>query len=175
MTHRKASDPKQDDAQPASHSDRWTYGIAAAVVLLIAAYGIDSYRQGRSAAPEDPHRQVERKARERMDGVICIGARASSQQKEDIALLLAVNTVAPRGVLPPWLPTGYGTPATGGSGADTWQALAADCPDAPAFGTPFGFPSADIENELRKDPEFAALSDRRWADIKRREAGLGPP
>lgn len=125
--------------------------------------------------PEDPGKQVERRATERMAGVRCIGARASSQDKQQIARLLAVNTVAPHGVLPQWLPASYGEPTEGRSGADAWQALAASCPDAPAFGTPFGFPSADIEKELRKDPEFAALSERQWADIKRLEPASAAP
>lgn len=164
----------QETEQPAGSSDRWTYGIAAAVVLLVGAYALNSFWQGRSAPPEDPKLQVERRAGERMAGVRCIGAKASSHDKQEIARLLAVTIVSPHGVLPSWLPASYGEPTTGRSGADTWQALAADCPDAPAFGTPFGFPSADIEKELRKDPEFASLSDQQWTGIKRLEAKSAP-
>lgn len=153
--------------QATGSSDRWTYGVAAAVVLLIGAYGFNSYRQARSVPPEDPRLQVERRAAERMAGVRCIGAKASSDDKQQIARLLAVNTLAPHGVLPQWLPESYNEPAQGRSGADTWQALAATCPNAPAFGTPFGFPSAEIEKELRRDTAFAALSDQQWADIRR--------
>ena len=156
--------------QAPGSSDRWTYGIAAVVVLLIGAYLVSSFWKTGNTPPEDPRLQVERRAAERMAGVRCIGFRASSQDKQQIARLLAVNTLAPHGVLPQWLPVSYGEPATGRSAADTWQALAASCPNAPAFGTPFGFPSADIEKELRQDPEFAALSDRQWADIRRLEA-----
>ena len=160
----------QETEQASGSSDRWTYGIAAAVVLLIGAYAVNSFWKTGSTPPEDPRVQVESRAAKRMAGVRCIGAQASIEDKRQIARLVAVNTLAPHGVLPAWLPASYGEPTTGRSGADTWQALAAACPDAPAFGTPFGFPSADIEKELRKDPEFAALSEQQWADIRRLEA-----
>lgn len=161
--------------QASGSSDRWTYGIAAVVVLLVGAFAVNSFWKTGSNPQEAPRLQVERRAAARMAGVRCIGAQASGQDKQEIARLLAVNTLAPHGVLPAWLPVSYSEPTTGRSGADTWQALAAACPDAPAFGTPFGFPSADIEKELRKDPEFAALSDRQWADIRRLEAAAAAP
>jgi len=150
--------------QGKDHSDRWTYGIAAALLLLVVGYFVASYRQG---APQDPHAQLARQAAARMAGVRCIGARASPEARQEIARMLALNTLAPQGKLPPWLPDSFAEPEGAISGADAWQALARACPDAPAFGTPFGFPSAEIEKELRADPAFAAAADRQWDAIER--------
>ncbi|MCZ2498260.1 hypothetical protein GN316_15970 [Xylophilus sp. Kf1] len=162
--------PTEPDSISSGGTDRWTYGIAVVLVLLVGAYGLNSWRQAGDAPPEDPRQQVERRAADRMAGVRCIGARASADQKRDIARLLAVDTVAPHGVLPAWLPADDHPASNARSAADTWQALAAGCPNAPAFGTPFGFPSAEIEKTLREDPAFAALSDRQWADLRRLQA-----
>jgi hypothetical protein len=160
------------DKPPTDHSDKWTYGITAAVLLLVVGYFVRLHFQADPLESLSPQAQVEARAAERMAGVRCIGARASSAEKEAIARMLAVNTVAPRGVLPPWLPASYSDPDGAPAGNDVWQALAKGCAHAPAFGTPFGFPSADVEKELRNDPEFAAVSDRQWAAVKRSEAAF---
>ena len=172
--------PTPPEEPPADHSDKWTYGIAAVVLLLVVAYFVRLHFQADPLESLSPKAQVEARAAERMAGVRCIGARASRAEKEAIARMLAVNTVAPAGVLPPWLPASYGDADGAPVGNDVWQALAKDCAHAPAFGTPFGFPSADVEKELRNDPEFAAASDRQWAAFKRSEAEFarqakGPP
>ena len=163
--------PTPPEKPAADHSDRWTYAIAAVVLLLVVAYFVRLHFQADDPLESlSPQAQVEARAAERMAGVRCIGARASSAEKDAIARMLAINTVAPAGVLPPWLPASYGDADGAPVGNDVWQALARDCAHAPAFGTPFGFPSADVEKELRSDPEFAAASDRQWAAFKRSEA-----
>ncbi|QHI97543.1 hypothetical protein GT347_05790 [Xylophilus rhododendri] len=154
----------QKAEQGVASAGGWTHGLLALLALAIAACGLGGCQP---ADPQDAHAEVARKAAERMAGVRCIGARASAEQKDAIALLLAVNTLAPRGSLPAWLPGDYAMPASGPAASDTWNTLAEGCPNAPAFGTPFGFPSADIERELRADTAFAGLSDRRWAEIRR--------
>ena len=155
---------------PADSSDKWTYGIAAIVLLLVVGYFVRLHYDADPLESLSPQAQVEARAVERMAGVRCIGARASGEQKEAITRMLAVNTLAPRGVLPAWLPASYADPAGAPVGSEVWQALAKDCAHAPAFGTPFGFPSADVEKELRSDPAFAAAFDRQWAALKRIES-----
>ncbi|WPB58316.1 hypothetical protein [Xylophilus sp. GOD-11R] len=115
---------------------------------------------------QDAHAAVERQAADRLAGARCVGAHATDAQKADIARLLVVDSLAPRGSLPPWLPSGFVTPEGGGDGAEVWNALAGRCPGAPTFGTPFGFPSADIEKALRQDPAFAEAADRYWAQVE---------
>ena len=162
-------DSMQPKTSRASYAFRWIAGLALGVAVGAGAIYFIGAAPGSRAAPEDPHAQVALRAAERLAGARCIGARASAEQKDAIARMLALNTLAPRGALPSWLPDAFATPAGGPDGVEAWQTLASACPDAPAFGTPFGFPSTEIEKELRADPAFAAASDRHWAAIRRYE------
>ncbi|MET4575270.1 hypothetical protein [Ottowia thiooxydans] len=139
-------------------------GGVCAMTLLAACDG------SKSNATELAQAKVEQKAAERLAGARCVGAKATPQAKLAIARMLAVDAVSPGGNLPAWIPTSFVAASEGMSGSDAWNALVSQCPHAPAFGTPFGFPTADIETELKKDPEFAALSDEQWRQIKLFEA-----
>lgn len=139
-------------------------GVVSAMTLLAACDG------SKSSATENAQAKLEQKAAERMAGARCVGAKASPQGKLAIARMLAVDAVSPGGNLPAWLPTSFVAGTEGMSGSDSWNALVSQCPHAPTFGTPFGFPTAEIEAELKKDPEFAALSDEQWRQIKKFEA-----
>ncbi|WP_084651597.1 hypothetical protein [Ottowia thiooxydans] len=144
--------------------------LAAMAVFTAALALLSSCDNSKGAAMENAQAKVERKAAERMAGARCVGAKASPAAKLAIARMLAVDTISPGGNLPAWLPTSFAAAAEGVSASDAWNALAAECPNAPTFGTPFGFPSAEIEAELRKEPEFAALSDQQWNQIKQFES-----
>jgi len=164
----RTKEQMQQDTRREGRSRWWIYGALVGAALAMGAYWLQARPPaGQVAAPEDPHAQVARRAAERMAGVRCIGDKASPAQKDAIARMLAVNTLAPRGAPPAWLPESFTAPANGPDGAEAWQSLASACPNAPAFGTPFGFPSAEIESALRADPVFAAASDRQWAAIDR--------
>lgn len=159
------SETPQPTGPGAADSDAWTYRIAALGALALAAY----FAYGHCTAPSRSAASPELQAAARMAGARCIGARANSPEaKAAVARTLALNTLAPQGALPPWLP---GTFNEGVSGSEVWNALARECPNAPAFGSPFGFPSAQIEKELRAGgPAFAALSEQQSALLNRLKA-----
>lgn len=161
------------DERPRSRLAWWLCGAALAAGCAATLYFSQGRPGGGTSTPEDPHAQVARRAAERMAGARCVGARASREQKAAIARLLAVDVVSPRGRLPAWLPTEFVAAGDGPNGSDAWNTLAGGCADAPTFGTPFGFPSAEIEKALREDAEFASLSDRQWEQIRAFEAGAG--
>ena len=159
-------EPTTPAQHPAGRPARRALIIAAAAAALLVAYLLRGCLHAPSFDAADARRQVEQRAGQRMSGVRCIGAKATPAEQEEIAEMLSTATLSPHGSPPPWLPL---APA-----GDAWARLSRGCPDAPAFGTPFGFPSAEIEKTLRADPGFAAAADRRWAAIARLRAAHEP-